>query len=219
MIATSLPLHKAFPSSNLLGLDILRLMTAYNDISWVRRWILDMKESPSDPIGRELFLSKMGFLVRLMMAFVHEGFAVLDQMEKLEEFEGLEHKVDQEGKKALLHLREVRSSLDRKIPLFVARIRNKVAFHYVRSEFKDALKEIKSRFGETAPARVFLPEPERGEVAYFPVADHVRDIITSQNISSEELGAIIKEFMDIEQSLSVFASAAFLAFIKPNLAP
>ena len=100
MIATSLPLHKAFPSSNLLGLDILRLMTAYNDISWVRRWILDMKESPSDPIGRELFLSKMGFLVRLMMAFVHEGFAVLDQMEKLEEFEGLEHKVDQEGKKA-----------------------------------------------------------------------------------------------------------------------
>lgn len=181
--------------------------------------MLDMKESPSDPVGRELFLSKIGFLVRLMMAFVHEGFAVLDQMEKFEGFEELEHKLDQEGKEALLHLRKVRSGLDRKIPRFVNRIRNKAAFHYVRSEFRDALKEIKARFGETAPATVFLPEPERGEVAYFPVADHVRDIITSQNRSAEELGAIINEFMDIEQSLSIFASAAFLAFIRPNPAP
>lgn len=219
MISTSLSLHEAFPSSNLLGLDILRLMATYNDLSWVRSWIVDMKESPRDPIGRELFLSKMSFLVRLMMAFVHEGFAVLDQMEKLEEFEKLERKLDQEGMKALLHLREVRSSVDRKIPLFVDRIRNKVAFHYVRSEFRDALKEIKLRFGETAPATVFLPEPGRGEVGYFPVADHVRDILTSQKRNSEELGTIIKDFMDIEQSLSIFAAAAFAAFIRSDLAP
>ena|SRR2546426_6033440 len=210
----NIPAFKVFPANDCLGLDILRLMAAYNDIGFVRQWVVNAPRTDPDPIWQALCYSRLDMLLRLMVSFVHEAFEVLDQLERQAEFAGLVAFLDKDGQAALQSLRDARGRLEMLVPRFIAKVRNKAAFHYVRGEFNDGLKALKAEHGEKFESILAYPDPSAHFSGHFFLCDQIRDKIIFGHKTSGEESRIIEEVMNIELALSKLVVTAFGAYIK-----
>lgn len=210
----SIPAFKVFPTTDHLGLDILRLMAAYNDIGFVRQWVVNAPQTDPDPIWQALCYSRLDMLLRLMVSFVHEAFEVLDQLERQAEFAGLVAALDEEGRAALQSLRDSRGRLETLSPQFMARVRNKAAFHYIRPEFSDGLKALKAEHGEKFESILAYPDHSAHFSGHFFLCDQVRSKIIFGDRASGEESRIIEEVMNLELALSKLVITVLGAYIK-----
>src|SRR2546425_6228950 len=101
---------KVFPTTSQLGIDILRLMAAFNDISEIVGWMAGTFSVPKKPITLSKARVRMGIQHRLLMAFMHEALTVFDGMQGGEEFKKAEKLLNDSGKMALKKLRRASGS-------------------------------------------------------------------------------------------------------------
>lgn len=201
---------KVFPPTSRLGIDILRLMAAYNDMSEIiAGWMGANLSLPKKPIASSKARMRMGIQHRLLMAFMHEALTVFDGMQGSEEFKRAEKLLNDSGQKALKNLRRASGSPDL-IRSRIADARNTVIFHYDEEAFASAA----SRYGEIfkerdeAKSKIIV---ERGGRAYYFLPEHLRDIITFKFESEVKLddipakvGGLIRKVTSLQRDLFEF---------------
>jgi hypothetical protein len=202
--------QRIFPPSDLVGLDILRLMAVYNDIGRIIDCMRKEPANQTDPKCKKVSNARMAMYLRLTIGLLHEAMEVLLQMQELPAFTEMEKALDRRGLEALKVLREARTDYKTSLLRLMDRIRNKATFHYIRNEFAEGIKEFKAKRGEDVESSFILEKYPDGKVrAYYLLADHVRDAAGFGIVSAEETSKIIKDITFLQGQLFVFLDTAF----------
>ena len=210
---------KVFPTTSQLGIDILRLMAAFNDISEIVGWMAGTFSVPKKPITLSKARVRMGIQHRLLMAFMHEALTVFDGMQGGEEFKKAEKLLNDSGKMALKKLRRASGSPDL-IRSQIADARNTVVFHYDEEAFAKAAARYVEIFKEKdeAQSKIIV---ERGGKAYFLLAENLRDIVVFKFESkvklediTEKVGDVIRKVTSLQGDLFSFLEDLLRVYLQ-----
>ncbi|MBI3621036.1 MAG: hypothetical protein HY208_02450 [Nitrospirae bacterium] len=210
----SFPVLKVFPASDQIGLDLLRLMAAYNDMQRIAEWMnAHQGPSPVDPIAKEIAKGRLSMQYRLMISYLHEAFEVIKQMEQLPNFQGIEDRLDQEGKEALDTLRRMKRS---QIFSQIEHIRSKATFHYLRSYFAKVLREFRGSFEKpdkpVESVVIFRGSGESIET-YYSLPDQLRNEISFGITPRENTRELLEQMMVVRRKLILFLNSALVAYM------
>lgn len=166
---------KTFPPDDHLAIDLLRLMAGYNDLALIIEWQEAHLKEPEDFYETTWAAGRFDLQVRLLRAIMYEILKVIDELEKLEDFQKLKTMLTDEGKLSLERLHQVSAGKDSFGKRLLALTRNTTAYHYDRNLFKHALKRLITRYSGDADTNLLFIEDRFGhEQYYFSVADFVR---------------------------------------------
>ena len=173
------PIKTAFPPSDPLATDIVRLLAAYNDFSSIEDWIYQdrpKEEYLSVQSRIDFIVSKIDLQWRLLGSILHESLPVIDQFATSPSSKPILEKLNEEGRAALDKLLSIPRGdepFSRKILAFT---RNKLSYHYDIPVFQQGLNALLESKGDAAFSHVLLltDEHPRREF-YFPLADDVRE--------------------------------------------
>ncbi len=206
--------QRVFPPSDKLGLDMLRLMAAYNDIGRVIDWLRAEPANQKNERARKISSARRSMLLRLLVSFLHEAYKVIDEMENLDTFPRLETLLDKQGREALSKIRQQKAKADQTIPELMRRARDKATFHYLRPYFADAIKEFKAKRGEDIQSSFIFERTSGGIRSYYLLADHLRDAIAFGVVSPQQAEAMMREMAKVQGYIVRFLDRAMLAYGK-----
>ncbi len=204
---------EVFPPSDLLGMDILRLMAAYNDLIHIMDWTRAFKGSKKEGTTRKIALSRFSLQLRLSLSLLLEAVEVIKQMKSLDEFENFRSTLSEPGKDALDYITEAIDPFEESLLQLMDRIRNKTTFHYIRKEFQDAIKEFKKKRGENVQSSFIFEGKEPNVRAYYLLADHLREAAGFGIGPDEEKDRkIAKQIFRFQVALITFLDQAMEAY-------
>jgi len=216
-----LTVSKVFPPNNQLGIDLLRLMASYNDMSEIADWMGANRSVPTRPISTARGRIRMGIQYRLLMAFMHEALCVLSEMQGGEEYKKLLPSLSESGREALKNL-NLSSGTKDGARSRIADARNTVVFHYDASTFAEAVRLYAKVFAEEleAESKIIV---ERDGRAYYMVPEHLRDLVvfgfeskmTLEDVP-EKVGGLIKRVAALQGHLYTFMEQLLNAYIEEN---
>jgi hypothetical protein len=212
-----------FPPSNPLAMDILRLMSAYNDLSEVVDWMIGMGAAGGKRIAWKRARIRMSIQNRILLGLLHEAFVVLDQMQGTQEFKVLEEKfLSGGGKEALMILRLANSGGTESIRSRLSDGRNQVAFHYDREAFEKGATVFSRMFVEKDGAESTMIY-ERNSRAYFYYAEQVRENVgygfnevDGDAQIAVKLGQYLTESKKLAHKMGGFLDELLLAYTQMN---
>jgi len=215
----SFPAFDVFPIHDALGIDLLRLMSLADDMSFVSDWMEGHKHVPSNPYAVKIDDMRASFQHRLWMGFLFELFSILRSMEKLPEFAELHNVMDRDGKEVFGVLCSVKSAKGYSI---LKRIRNRT-FHYDRPRFQKGLNDLKKRFGEDLQdgfiVEIIQKHPLQART-YYNLASTVRNAAIFGVRSSDDIQEEIDHVLQLHEQFYKFLDSAFTAYLKiRNLKP
>ncbi len=210
----SFALKQMFPPDDPCAVDLLRLMSGYNDLALIVDWLESHRGVPEDFSEQSWAAGRFELQIRLLRSIMHETLIVLEEAEQSSAFKELEAQIGEDGRRALARLREVREGKDEFSKRMLLFTRNKVAYHYDHGQFKKGLQGLIKKAGDEGPAHIHFIEDRSGqEFYYFAVADCVRvemtDGLTGQ-ASIKELDAL----MDLTRSFGTFLEALLNIYTK-----
>lgn len=146
------PAFEVFPPSDLIGLDLLCLMSAYNDMVRITDWMHAHYHLPRDPLAIKIDNGRSSMEWRYIIGILHEVRVALERMTKNNHrFPEIETRLDSAGRHALTDLKRyldldqpALDALPNTFSKFLNDVRNKGAFHYIRNHFEEGLRALKS---------------------------------------------------------------------------
>lgn len=207
--------QNVFPPSDKLGLDILRLMAAYNDIGRIIDWLKSEPHNQANAQAKRISSARKSMQMRLLASFLHEASEVIKGMHNLEDFQRLHGQMSPRGQEAFESLRNYRAHFKNSILSVIDRVRNKATFHYLRPYFADAIKEFKAKRGEAIRSSFIFEKHSSSKVrAYYLLADHLRDVVAFGIVTPQEANVIINQLAELQKNLIIFLDSAMEAYGK-----
>lgn len=217
------PAFELFPPADILGQDLLCLMSAYNDILRVVEWMQAYQHKPKDRLARKIDDQRRSMQWRLLLGLLHETSKSLKRMTSDQNrFRELFSYLDNDGRAAYEALKEFLSwnSSDAPKPLdaFLFRVRNQGAFHYIRSHFGEGLKQLKESFGSVDDGFILEGTPAQGRIR-FSFADTARNAAAfgaNQDVNriNLELGKHLEEVLELMAQFNHFLQTAFFSYCR-----
>lgn len=209
------PAFRLFPVSDYLGIDLLRLMSLADDMSFVADWMQGHKHLPRKEYAVKIDNMRASLQHRLWMAFLFELFAILENMESLHEFSEFERTLTEEGQEALNSFRRAREK-DAKGYSMLEKIRNRT-FHYDRGRFQGALNTLKKLYGEEMNdgfiAEIIQESPLRART-YYNFASTVRNVVVFGVKPKKELEDEMDQLLGLHKNFYKFLDAAMVAYLE-----
>jgi len=211
--------NKCSPPDDPCAVDLLRLMSGYNDLALIVDWLESHKEVPEDFSEQSWAAGRFELQIRLLRSIMHETLIVLEEAEQSSAFKELEAQIGEDGRRALARLREVREGKDEFSKRMLLFTRHKVAYHYDHGQFKKGLQGLIKKDGDEGRAHIYFIEDRYGqEFYYFAVADCVRvemtDGLTGQ-ASIKQLDALT----DLTRSLGTYLEGLLEIYIRVQKLP
>lgn len=191
-----------FPPSCELAMDILRLMSAYNDISEVLDWMIGTRSITTKRIASRKARIRMSIQNRMLLGFLHETFRVIDQLQGTAEFKEVKERLPERGIRSLKNL-QLASGGEEPIRSRIKLTRDSVAFHYDRESFAKGASIYSSLFTERTKAASEIIF-ESGSRAYFFYPEQVREIVAFGFIegdSGDQIPVKLGQFLTEAQKL------------------
>lgn len=197
---------KAFPPSDPLAIDLLRLLAAYNDFSSVDEWLLqDLArddENLSYVSSIQFTVSKMNLQFRLLGSVMHETIQTLDEFAAAPSSQKVLERLDDAGRGALQKLLAIPRGTNSYSRRVLAVTRNKLSYHYDKKAFEDGLNTYLSSKEYNDLSNLLLLQDEAPRRAfYFRLADDVRSQALKQYDKDGHQLRIIFETHDLFRSL------------------
>lgn len=207
---------KVFSPSDRLGLEILSLMAAYNDmgriVDWMKaEWVKVAKDVPANPIDRAIYEGLICMQIRMTMGFLHEAYEAVERMVRIDDFNKLEELLDDTGRQAFKELLEEKTNGS--ISKMLEYIRNKAAFHYIAPKLGEAIKTFQNEFGKDFESSFIYEGTPPTVKAYYLLADDLRNAIAF-GIKPSEPKKLLDETLKIQLNLYRFLESAHKAHIK-----
>jgi hypothetical protein len=204
---------RVFPATDQLGVDILRLMAAYNDVREVAEWMIQ----PSEEGGKfyqDKHRMKLGFLYRLFIGIMHEALGIVDSMQTTD-CKRLIDTLPTDGKQALENLRRAGNDLRSQL----AASRNNAIFHYNRDELTRALGAFIQMFSEKekVESRIHF----KGNRAWYVLPDSLREVIVYRFTTGDDVvrvpemvGEFLSRAMRVQAYMNTFLEEMTVAYLK-----
>lgn len=210
----SFPAFRLFPVHDYLGIDLLRLMSLANDMSCVNDWMHSHSHVPRTEYAVKIDNMRVSFQHRLWMAFLFQLFTILENMEKLLEFNEFQNILSEEGREALNVLRSAQK--DSNSYSVLEKIRHQTV-HYDRHKFQKAINALKKRFGEDLTdgfiAEIVQEKPLLART-YYNFASTVRNAVVFGVRPPEELQKEIDQFIGLYEQFYKFIDSAWIAYLQ-----
>ena len=212
--------RNAFPPESPLAIDLLRLMSAYNDIYEVIDWMVAHQTTPKKPMAIKKYRVRAAIQHRILIALMHEAFKIIDQLQSGDEYKKAEGLLSQEGKESLRNLRLAQQGGSDSMRARLSLGRNKVIFHYDSEEFREGLTTLLRIFpdGQKSESQVVIQDGGR---AYYLLPEEIRDIIVyrfESQINAETveqtLGPFLAEVTRLQKELFGFLEDLLIAYMK-----
>lgn len=218
-------IERAFPPTDPLAIDILRLLAAYNDFSSVDEWLLQDLQYENDNlsvVSRVQFtVSKIDLQLRLLGSILHEAIQTLEEFVAAPSSETLLNQLDATGKNTLQKLLAIPKGTDMFSRTVLAVTRHKLSYHYDKTVFQQGLRALLLSSECNKMSNLLLLQGEAPRRAfYFRLADDLRREALKQHgkdgQSHPEL-RVIFETQDLfrtllQQLLTVYAKQRDLNF-------
>lgn len=179
---TDFTISAAFPHSDALAIDILRLLAAYNDLSSINEWAFEKsrdKNNLSTLAYISLTVSKTDLHLRLLGSIMHETLRTIEDFERLRSSDMILLRLNIEAKAAFDRLLKIAKGQESANTAILKLARNKLSYHYDRKTFEEGLR-IHSTKDDTSYVLMLDEEtPERG--FYFPLADDLRTYVLDKH--------------------------------------
>ena len=205
---------KVFPPTDLLAIDLLRLMAAYNDLREVAEWMEAPSGTPSEKVELDIDRMKLGLLYRTLLGILHEAFRVIDSMQT-PDFKRVAEGLTPDGRLALDRLRRAGDDLRSQL----AHSRNTAIFHYEQDEFARALARYVTIFSEkdkTGSRFIF-----KGNVAWYLLPDSLRELIvydfhTADDLAKtgDKVGGFLRRAIEVHSNMKTFLEEMMVAYLK-----
>ena len=225
------PAFEVFPPSDLIGVDLLCLMSAYNDLVRIIDWMHAHYHLPHDPLAIKIDSGRSSMEWRYVIGILHEVSVALERMTKNNHrFPEIETRLDRGGRIALAdlkkHLGLDQPSVDAPpstLSRFLCDVRNKGAFHYIRNHFEEGLRGLKRETEKPDSALTqedgFIIEgtPQNGRL-YFIFADTVRNAaafgVKEVKDLNRELELSLEKVAALMGHLNQFLQSALIAHLE-----
>jgi hypothetical protein len=214
------PAFELFPTSDILGLDLLCLMSAYNDMLRIVEWMEAYKHEPKDALARKLDEQRRSMQWRLLLGVLHETLESMKRMNGDARFKELFLCLDNDGLNAYQELMAIlgwkSSGVAKPLGAFLGRVRNRGAFHYIRNHFRDGLIQLKESFDSVEDGFVLEGNAQKGKIR-FSFADTVRNAAAfgaKQDLEqlNLELAAQVEGVPRMIELLTHFLQSAFFSY-------
>jgi len=207
-------IENAFPPTDPVAVDLLRLQAAYNDLSFVWEWAGAFKKAPNNPLAAKVADSRSFLQVRQLAAIIWEALKVVKEMEKLAGFRHLETQMDGEGRRNLKRLQKVLSSQDPRSKKFLAITRHKATYHYDRGQFAQGLKRVLSLHGTDSQCDILSIEGSNVEEHFhFELPDQIRaEFIVG--VTGVEVNELLHNLLDLSKAFGTFLERLCAAYCK-----
>ena len=83
----SFALKGMFPADDPCAIDLLRLMSGYNDLALIVDWLESHKKVQADFSEQSWAAGRLDLQIRLLRSILHESLIVLEEAEKVPAFE------------------------------------------------------------------------------------------------------------------------------------
>lgn len=201
-----------FPTGDHLSSDLLRLMTAVEDLSNIERLKAMLDEDPDMDDNISVTKWKKGhfFLLRLRLGFLCNVLdEVLFKKYKKSDRPGLQQLISAMDQKVKDAYGELKGTINRcrRGKEIINKFRNWASFHYGDSHFKKALETVAPEIGE------IIINPDQDDV-HFIVAYQVLDHAPVGIVSREEVVTVRDEFDRIQRKLHEFTIALFDEYVQ-----
>ncbi len=216
--------EKAFPPSDPLAIDLLRLIAAYNDFSSVDEWLLQDLARDDQNLSYvssiQFTVSKMNLQFRLLGSVLHETIQTLDEFAAASSSQKVLQQLDDAGRGALQKLLAIPRGTNSYSRRVLAVTRNKLSYHYDKKAFEDGLKTYLSSKGNNDLSTLLLLQDEAPRRAfYFRLADDVRNEVLKQYDKDGHQFQIVFETHDLSRSLlqqivTIYGKNRGLDFVK-----
>lgn len=217
------PAFELFPPADNLGMDLLCLMSAYNDMLRVVEWMQVHQHQLKDPLARKIDDQRKSMQWRLLLGLLHETLESLKRMTgDQSQFEEILAELDDDGRIAFESLKKClnwnSSDTPKSLGAFLLGVRNQGAFHYIRNHFREGLKQLKESFGNVDDGFILEGPTEHGRIR-FSFADTARNAAAfgaSQDVKrlNLELGNHLEEVLELMARLNQFLQSAFFSYCK-----
>jgi hypothetical protein len=208
---------RVFPPADGLGVQVLRLMAAGNDLRHVDEWIGAHMRIPKEELALLVGAGRWFMQLRLCAAILHESVNILRDMAKEGHLAALEAKLNQPGKRALVSLRRVMDGTDRDVKRLLERVRHKGTFHYDHGQFEKSLARlIRGADGEEESRIIWERAGLFGGGTYYQFAEALRTEATL-GIAGVGVDVGIDKMMQITrvaETFRTFVEAAFIAYVN-----
>jgi hypothetical protein len=172
-------IEHAFPPTDPLAIDILRLLAAYNDFSSVDEWLmqdLSYENHALSVVSRANFtVSKIDLQLRLLGSILHEAIQTLEEFVAAPSSETVLDQLDATGKDTLQSLLAIAKGADVFSRKVLAVTRHKLSYHYDKTVFHQGLRALLLSPECNKVSNVLLLQHEAPRrYFYFRLADDLR---------------------------------------------
>ncbi len=170
---------EAFPPSDPLAIDLLRLLAAYNDFSSVDEWLLDDLSRDNKRLSFisaiHFTLSKMDLQLRLLGSILHEAIQTIEEFAAAPSSKPLLDALDEGGRRTLQKLLAIPKGADPFSRTVLAVARHKLSYHYDKTAFQNGLNElVGARESDQQTVLLLLQAEAPSRSFYFSLADDLR---------------------------------------------
>lgn len=213
-LAWSFLIEKAFPPTDPVAVDLLRLQAAYNDLSFVWEWASAHKKAPKDLLATKVADSRSFLQVRQLGAIIWEALKVVEEMEKCPGLQHLEKQMDKDGRCNLKRLRRVLSGRDPLSKKFLAITRHATTYHYDRDQFTRGLKRVLSSHGKDSQCDILSIQGSRVEDHFhFELPGQIRaEIIVG--LTGADVNELLRNLLDLSKAFGTFLERLCAAYCK-----
>lgn len=213
-LAWSFLVEKAFPPTDPVAVDLLRLQAAYNDLSFAWEWASAHRKAPKGRLATKVANSRSFLQLRLLAAIIWEALKVVKEMEKRAGFQHLEEQMDGEGCRSLKRLQRVLSGQDQRTKKFLAITRHQATYHYDRDQFAQGLKRVLILHGKDSQCDVLSIEGSNVEEHFhFELPDQIRAEITV-GLTGADVNKLLRNLLDLSRAFGTFVDSLCVAYWK-----
>ncbi len=207
---------KVFPPTDELGVHVLRLMAAGNDLRHLDEWIRGSLKIPREELATLVAAGRWFMQLRFCAAILHEALNVLRDMDAEGHLATLEKKLSDAGKEALVRLRRIMDGTDRDVKRLLERVRHKGTFHYDHGQFKKSLAQLLRQAGTEEESRIIWEQPGLlGGGTYHQFADALRTEATLGITGDAEAGRKkMEQITEVIETFRAFFASAFIAYVN-----
>jgi hypothetical protein len=207
---------KVFPARDALGIEVLRLMAAGNDLRHLDEWIGAHLKIPKEELALLVGAGRWFMQLRLCAGILHEALNVLRDMDAQGHLATLDKKLNQRGKQALGSLRRVMDGTEQDVKRLLERVRHKGTFHYDQGQFKKSLARLLRVTDEEEESRIIWERVGLfGGGTYYQFAEALRTEATLGIEGDGEHGRKkMMQITEVTETFRTFVQAAFIAYVN-----
>lgn len=210
-------ISKVFHPGDELGLNLLRLMAAYNDLVFVKEWE-ELNSFPLDRTGQlKIDTGRSFFQKRLIAAIFLEILPILHDLKEVQDFKRIKKTFDPKTTQAFRSLEGVMHTGHPQLKEYMKKVRHEVTFHYGKEGIKKGLEGLLIPSGRNRTSYIINRHEDCGTLMgifpYYALADEARYEFISNAFSQGVPSIDDLEVDSLLNDFSLFLDRVFRAYI------